>query len=867
MGTHSRPRDLVPRACARSGSDLLGWRLCAGAEGLSVVLQGEPSEPPMPLASFAEAFIAADQPRVIAFLEAQAARVPHLALWPGSGGAGRRTGGPRAPLSGPPVASLQGRMHWDLAGDEVVLTSLEVGAADPPGCGWLLRLDTAFAVARGALERIAVTPAQCFSITYPERRLEVSAPWKARLGYEADDLPDFSLDDWAQLSHPDDIAAFDRADAQARLRAGETVQILSRLRHRNGEWISVLSHSRAVRWRVTGELSRVIGCDIEISAVSLLEDASIEASLARERDRLAHLLDVLPTGKIVLDSAGQVVFCNPEAGTLLGLGLKESVGLRLGDLLAPEEGREELEEALGEPDSFSQLRVHRRRASKRQVLQLDIAPLPDPSFRSRQLVSLSDVTQLFDLQRQLEYSIENARFIATHDLMTGLPDRFLLMRRLEESVRRARVLGQPIAVLALEFDNYRLIHDTLGHETAGQLIKLAAKRLETGLPEGAVLARVNEGEFVILLPGTEGCAAEARGWELVRAFTRPLHLPQRQFFLTASVGVSLFPRDGEGAEALMRTADMAMHQSQARGRNTVTRFSPELGAEFERRSAVAQALHRALEAGRFELHLQPKFEVVAEPTLRHWTVAGVTVRLAGAEALLRLTDAELGAVSPGEFIPVAEVDGLVCAIDRDVMRLAGAMLTGWASRGLSLPVAVNINAATLDDPQRADLARELARAGLAPHQVIIELTETGIAQPIAARQRNLRQLEAAGYRISVDDFGTGQSALGALQDLPVTELKIDRSFVSALDGPEPERALAIVRAILAMAQALGLKAIAEGVETEAQFEILRGAGCTLMQGFLLGRPVDLAQFEALYLQPEPVPCAPALATSCEEERP
>ncbi|MFD2173702.1 putative bifunctional diguanylate cyclase/phosphodiesterase [Rhodobacter lacus] len=847
MGTHNRPRDLVPRACARSGSDLLGWQLCTGPEGLSVILQGAADEPPMPLSAFAEAFVPADQPRVITFLAAQAARVPQLAHWPLGGGGARAGAVRRGPLSGLPGASLQGRMRWAPDDSEVILTSLEVGAADPPGSGWLLRLDTAFAVARGALERVAVTPAQCWSLTYPDRRLEVSALWKARIGYAADELENFSLEEWAQLSHPDDIAAFDRADVQARLRAGEAVQILSRLRHRNGEWISVLSHSRAVRWRLTGEVSRVVGCDIEISAVSLLEDVSLEASLAQERERLAHLLDVLPSGKIVLDSAGQVVFCNPEAGTLLGLGLKESVGWPVVALLAPEEGREELEEALADSESFSQLRLHRRRAGKRQVLQVDIAPLPDPSFRARQLVSLSDVTQLFDLQRQLEYSIENARFIATHDLMTGLPDRFLLMRRLEETLRRARVLDGAVAVLAIEFDNYRLIHDTLGHETAGQVIKLAAKRLETGLPEGAVLARVNEGQFVILLPGVGARAAEARGWEIVRAFARPLHLPQRQFFLTASIGVSLSPCGGESAERLLRTADMAMHQSQARGRNTVTRFSAELGSVFERRSAVAQSLHRALEAGRFELFLQPKFEVVPEPTARHWRVAGVAVRLAGAEALLRLTDAELGPVSPGEFIPVAEVDGLVCAIDRDVMRLAGAMLAGWAARGITLPVAVNLNAATLDDPHRADLAEELAQAGLLPQQVMIELTETGIAQPVAARQRNLRRLEAAGYRISVDDFGTGQSALGALQDLPVTELKIDRSFVCALDGPAPERALAIVRAILAMARALGLKAIAEGVETEAQFEILRAEGCTMMQGFLLGRPVDRAQFEALYL--------------------
>lgn len=843
---------------------MLSWRLCDRPDGLCVAVCDDEAGA-VPLALFAEAFAKQDRAPVVAFLRSVAARR-----------AGTSGAPPPDRTTAPPDLvtdqrdGLLCRMHWEPAEDEVMLTSLEVGAEDPPGQGRLIRLDNAFIAARNALERIDVTPAQCWTATYPDRRLHVSALWKARLGYGPADLPDLSLDDWARLSHPDDIAAFDRADVQTRFRAGETVQILSRLRHCSGEWVSVVSFGRAVRWRTTGEVTRIVGCDLDVSSVSLLEN-----TLAQERHRLTHVLDVLPAGKVVLDGAGQVVFCNIEAGTLLGLVPGETVGRDFVDLLALEEGREDLAEALGEPEGFTQLRLRRRRLGKRQVLQLDMAQMPDPTFRERLLVSLSDVTQLFDLQRQLEHSIENARFIATHDLMTGLPDRFLLMRRIEEALRRARVLGHPVAVLGIEFDNYRLIHDTLGHETAGQLIKLAAKRLETGLPDGAMLARVTEGEFVILLPGADAHAAEAHGWEIVRAFARPLHLPHRQFFLTASIGVSLHRGEGETgtdtAETLISAADMAMHHSQVRGRNTVTLFSPEVGARFERRSAVAQALHRALEAGRFELYLQPKFEITARGTAPGTGIDGTDdphalARLVGAEALLRLTDTELGPVSPGEFIPVAEVDGLVCAIDLEVMRLVGAMMQGWAAREITLPVAVNLNTATLDDPHRADLAERLARAGLGPDRVMIELTETGIAQPMPQRRRNLQHLEQAGYRISVDDFGTGQSALGALQDLPVAELKIDRSFVAALDGPAPERALAIVRAILAMARSLGLRAIAEGVETEAQFTILRAEGCLAMQGFLLGRPVDLGQFEALYL-PRLRPRAAAELVPCGEDAP
>ncbi|WP_181319003.1 putative bifunctional diguanylate cyclase/phosphodiesterase [Rhodobacter aestuarii] len=815
VASHNRHQDLYPRACTMVCADAVAWSLRRTAEGGAVLVTGAGAQP-MQFSDFAKWFVPDDRAQVLAFLERELAQMD-------------------APVVQRAPERLMGRMRWNGAGDEAVLTSIEISGRELPGQGMLLRLDTSFDATRANLDRIGVSPAMAWSITYPDRGFEVAESWKARLGYAAEDLPDFSLEGWAAISHPEDVAAFESEAVQMRLRAGEPFQLLSRMRHRNGAWISFLSFGRAVRWDAQGNVTQVMGCDLDMTAFSVMENA-----LLQERERLAHVLEALPSGKVVLDAEGQVVFSNPEASALLDIGPSKLMGHNFAALLQLEEGREDFEDALKDPETLGSLRLHRKRAGRRQVLQVDLAPMPDPNDHERVLVSLNDITQLFDLQRQLEQSIENARFIATHDLMTGLPDRYLAMRVVDEHIRRLESAHEEpeanqLAVLCIEFDNFRLINDTLGHETADQLIKSAAKRLEVGLPDGAVLARVNEGEFVVLLPGADALAAESRGWEIVRAFARPLHLPQRHFFLTASIGASRYPDDGQSAEALMRAADMAMHRSQARGRNTVTMFSREIGGQFERRSAVAQALHRGLEAGRFELFLQPQFDVTHG------------IELVGAEALLRLTDAELGPISPGEFIPVAEVDGLVAAIDLDVMRLAGAMLTGWAARGIDLPIAINLNAATLDEPGRADLPERLMRAGLSPTQVMIELTETGLAAPIAQRKRNLRRLEEAGYRISVDDFGTGQSALGALQHLPVAELKIDRSFVQALDGEEPARALAIVRAILAMAESLGLHAIAEGVETERQFDMLRAEGCTLMQGFLLGRPVDLRSFEAMYL--------------------
>lgn len=795
------------------------WRLQTGPAGPQIVLGLGAEEITFDLPTFATRFHPDDRNDLHRFMTA-GGDIPRLGL---------------DPPHGLPAHGALFRMRWGGADEDYILTCFQ--AADEDGeplprkvPGRLFRLDAALHVARSTLESAGMTPTSCWSVDLRSGALSVADSWKERLGYGPDDLEPLTHDDWARMSHPGDVAGFEAPEMQARLNRGELVQYLSRSRHRAGHWVSFLSFCRVVRWDAAGEMRFMMGCDLDMTAVSTLEGA-----LARERDRLTTILDVLPNGRIVLDAHDRVIFCNPEACALIGAGLAEITGRPLAELLTIEEGRADLFLAIEDCEASHPVRISLRRAGRLRMLQVDLVPLPIDTENGRLLLSISDITGLHELRQQLEQSIENARFIATHDLMTGLPDRYLMMRLLGEKLTELDREGRPMAVLCIDFDNFRLINDTLGHETADQLIKSAAKRLEQGLPEGAILARTGEGDFVILLPGADALAAESRSWEIVRAFARPMRLQRRQCFLTVSIGVALHIGPGSCAEALLRNADMAMHQSKSRGRNTVTLFSPEIGAQFERRTAVAQALHRALEEGSFELHLQPKFAVEHE------------VRLIGAEALLRLTDAELGPISPAEFIPVAEVDGLVSAIDLEVMRLAGEILNGWAGRGICLPLAVNINATTLDEPGHADLADRLMQIGLEPEQVTIELTETGLAAPGMRQRRNLERLRDAGYKIAIDDFGTGQSALGVLQSLPVAEIKIDRSFVRGLDGPEPARARALVRAILAMAGALDLRTIAEGVETEAQYRVLKEEGCPAMQGFLLGRPLSLRSFEARYL--------------------
>ena len=734
-----------------------------------------------------------------------------------------------APGAALPPSRLLCRLRWDMDCEDFFLVSVEAMAGK--AAGRMLRLESALMLAADVFEQGDMSSVTPWSVDRRTGRLRVQASWKQRLGYAPDEMEPLTLEHWKQVALPEDVALYLSDPVQARIARGEVVRLRSRCRHRDGHIVAILAMLRAVRWDKFGTVTNLVGCDLDISAFHALE-----IELEHERDRLKQVLDVLPLGKMVLDAGGRVIYANPTACTLLGCGAEAAVGQLLVALLRLGAGHADVLAAIETPAGVIEVPFQRLHSGRRQMLQLSFAVMPGPGPGRRVLVSISDVTALHELQGQLTQSIEHARFIATHDLMTGLPDRYLLLRLLSEHLSQPRTDGESLAVLSIDFDNFGLISDTLGHDTAHQLIKSAAKRLEQGLPAGALVARTGEGEFVVLLPGAGRLDAEAHGWEIVRAFARPVRLMRGQCFLTVSVGAAVASVGRSRAEEMLRKAGMAMNRSKLRGRNTVTLFTHEMGAQFERHNAVAQAVHRALEEARFELHLQPKFEVEA----------GVA-RLVGAEALLRLNDAELGPISPAEFIPVAEIWGLATAIDLEVMRLAGALVTGWAARGIALPLAINLTAGTLDEPGHADLPERLLRAGLTPARVTLELTETGLASPVAQRQRNLRRLREAGYKIAIDDFGIGQSALGALHNLPVTELKIDRSFIAALDGDDAGRALPIIRAILAMARALGLRTVAEGVETPSQFARLQHEGCTGMQGFLLGRPCDLHRFEARFL--------------------
>ncbi|MBU2641037.1 MAG: EAL domain-containing protein [Gammaproteobacteria bacterium] len=411
----------------------------------------------------------------------------------------------------------------------------------------------------------------------------------------------------------------------------------------------------------------------------------------------------------------------------------------------------------------------------------------------------------------------------THDDLTGLPNRAAFNEKLNQAVARARH-DAPCAVLLLDLDHFQNVNDTLGHEHGDLLLVAVAGRIQASLPKTAFLARFSGDEFVILLENTAIDSAKQVGQDVLQAMEREFDIENDHLGISASLGIVAYPTDGDSASVLMRYADLALHRAKSSGRNCLIVFSRDLSAEIQRRVLLEARLKHALQREEFALHYQPKLEIR-------------TGHLVGWEALLRWNSPELGAVSPEEFIPIAEQSGLILPIGDWVLREACRQMRVWQDLGLVAgSMAVNLSTRQF---RQTDLAEEISAAirdaGLVPGDLELEITESSIMDNQTSAASVLAGLEHLGMRIAVDDFGTGYSSLSYLKTFSIHCLKIDRSFIRDIPGDENDTA--IVRTIIALASSLGLIVVAEGVETEAQLAYLRANHCDQIQGYLFSRPL------------------------------
>jgi diguanylate cyclase (GGDEF)-like protein len=446
--------------------------------------------------------------------------------------------------------------------------------------------------------------------------------------------------------------------------------------------------------------------------------------------------------------------------------------------------------------------------------------------------NVSFALENFDRADEKNKADERIEYLASHDSLTRLPNRETFNELLRHAIEAADRHQRQFAVLFIDLDRFKVINDSLGHDAGDMLLVKIAERLLDRLRASDVVARLGGDEFVVILEETaERDDVERIAGELLSALSEPMQLRGHECHTTASIGIAMYPADGSDVQALTKNADMAMYLAKEDGKNGFRFFSKEVKAQSIERLTLESALRRALERDQFALHYQPKVDMTSG-------------QITGVEALLRWSHPDLGLVSPGQFIPLAEETGLIVPIGRWVLNEACAQNMAWQRRGLRpVTMAVNLSPRQFTDAHLLqDVDEALLASGMSPVLLQLEVTESMVMRNVARAVRVLDALQDRGIRLAIDDFGTGYSSMSLMKQFPIDTIKVDRSFVRDLAHDAEDQAIA--QAIISMGKALGMTVIAEGVETVEQQEFLRRHACDEMQGFLFSRPLparDLAE--------------------------
>ncbi len=436
--------------------------------------------------------------------------------------------------------------------------------------------------------------------------------------------------------------------------------------------------------------------------------------------------------------------------------------------------------------------------------------------------------------RELEIATAQAYKLAQHDILTGLPNRSLLNQRLKQILAQAQRDGTQVACLFLDFDHFKRINDTLGHDAGDQLLQAIAQRLTSAVRESDTVARLGGDEFVVVLPGIDAGNGSFEIMAVLNrvrdAFDAPFRLADQTPTLTCSIGVALYPLDAQDGVSLIKQADTAMYAAKDAGRNAYRFFTADMNAKVQLRLQLETDMRRGLMDDEFFLVYQPQVDMQ-------------TGRACGVEALLRWRDPERGVIAPNDFIPIAEESGMIQALGARVLRDACRQVMQWHRLHMPLRLAVNLSVQQLQHESWLSVVEDALRSsGLAARHLDLEITESVIITHPEKAVATLMKLKQMGVSITVDDFGTGYSSLSYLARLPIQGVKIDQRFVHGLDRNRNDEA--ITQAIIALSHSLGLRCIAEGVETAAQFNFLRGHGCEEAQGFLIAKPLPEDELRA-----------------------
>jgi diguanylate cyclase (GGDEF)-like protein/PAS domain S-box-containing protein len=638
-------------------------------------------------------------------------------------------------------------------------------------------------------------------------------------GYSPEDFIGARRISYGQLIHAEDQELVWN-QVQASVREKRPFQLVYRIATAKGEQKWVWEQGRGV-FSPQGELLVLEGFITDITARKRGEEIAA---------RFGHVLDDSSNEIYVFDAVTlKFVQVNLGARRNLGYSAEELAALTPLDL-KPEYTRETFETLIAplkrhEVDTLTFETVHRRKNGSLYPvevrLQLSYAENP-PVF----VALITDITERIKAQAQLE-------FLAHHDALTRLPNRALFLERLNHALTRTHWTKRSLAVLFLDMDRFKNINDTLGHNIGDSALNVVAQRLVGCVRDGDTVARLGGDEFTVLLEDLAiADDVPAIAQKIIEVLSQPFVTEGREFIITASIGISLYPGDGEDSGTLLRHADTAMYRAKEQGRNKYQFYSAEMSAKALEKYTLETSLRHALERGEFILYYQPQ-------------VSLTTGRIMGVEALLRWRHPELGLLQPLQFIPVAEETGLMKSIDEWVMETSCAQAKIWQS-GCMIPLSltVNLSSRTFSEPHLVEkVANVLNQTGMEPRLLELEITENIVMEHAKDTVERLGALSRMGIRLAIDDFGTGYSSLGYLKRFPIDTLKIDKSFVNDITTDEDDAT--IVTAIIAMGKSLQLRVVAEGVETKGQLTFLREQQCDGMQGYLFSRPVPAEEMTSL----------------------
>jgi len=636
------------------------------------------------------------------------------------------------------------------------------------------------------------------------------------LGYEVDELLGTKIADLHV--QPDRRLEF----IEQMEKLGKVKGFEAPLKHKNGSivWGSTNSHY----YRDAG--GNILGVE------GMIRDMSQHREAELQMRKMSSALEQSADMVMITDSRGVVEYINPAFENITGYSFDEVVGSPSTIVKSGKQGPgfyNKLWQTILAGEVFRDVLVNKKKNGELYYEEKTITPIKNAQGQIINFVATGrDITSRMENEERLS-------FMAHHDSLTELPNRILFMDRLSQALAHARRYSKRVAVLFIDLDRFKNINDTLGHDIGDQMLAQLAERLGVSIRQGDTVARLGGDEFAVLLNDIENEQVVSQLAQMILlALEQPLEVEGRELFITASIGISLFPNDGEEPGTLLKNADIAMYKAKDMGKNNYQFYSVDMSARAFQRLSMENSLRRALERKEFRLFYQPQFNLK-------------TNEITGVEALLRWQHPDLGLVLPNDFIPLLEETGLINHVGYWIVSTACRQIQAWHESGFSnLMMSVNISGRQFHDRDFiGKIEASISDTGVSPCMIELEITESILMENQHRTVAALEALERMGFRIAIDDFGTGYSSFGYLRRFRVDTLKVDQSFIhDVTDNPDDA---AITSAIIAMAQSLKLKVIAEGVETQQQLAFLRKHDCCYVQGYLFSRPLPADELTQLLI--------------------